>query len=277
MPSRKTPAGKDEWFCTDRVWLLDAIGIYFVGTAGAGKTSLVGAFQRWLQLQGLDCVTVNLDPGAEHLPYSPEYDIREWLSLRKVMEDYGLGPNGAQIACADIMAMRIGEIREILDSFKTPYLLIDTPGQLELFAFRKSSRHVVENLTGERSALMFLLDPTLAKVPSGYISQLMLAATVQFRFSLPIMNILSKSDILTEDELRVIRSWANDTYHLQAAAEGELSGPLVQFNIEMFRALEAVGAFRNFYTVSSETLVGMEDVYQAVQNHFFGGEELTKD
>lgn len=256
---------------------MDAVGIYFVGTAGAGKTSLVGAFQRWLKLQSLDCVTVNLDPGAESLPYSPEYDIREWLSLRKVMDDYGLGPNGAQIACADILAARIGEIRDILEDFKTPYILIDTPGQLELFAFRKSSRLVLESLTDERSALMFLIDPILAKVPSGFISQLMLAATVQFRFSLPIMNILSKSDLLDEREMGEIRAWAQDPYRLQTAAEQEISGPLAQFNVEMFRALDTVGAFRNFITVSSETLVGMEDVYQAIQNYFFGGEELTKD
>ena len=256
---------------------MDAVGIYFVGTAGAGKTSLVGAFQRWLHLQGLDCVTVNLDPGAEKLPYSPEYDIREWLSLRQVMEEYGLGPNGAQIACADIMAVRIGEIREILDGFKTPYILMDTPGQLELFAFRKSSRHIVESLSGDRSQLMFLLDPAVAKEPSGYISQLMLGATVQFRFSLPVMNLVSKSDLLEEPELEKMRSWAQDPYRLQAAAQEELSGALGQFNVELFRALETVGAFRDITVVSSETMEGIEDVYQAVQNSFFGGEELTKD
>jgi GTPase SAR1 family protein len=256
---------------------MDAVGIYFVGTAGAGKTSLVGAFQRWLQLQGLDCVTVNLDPGAERLSYNPEYDIREWLSLRQVMEEYGLGPNGAQIACADLMAVRIGEVREILDGFKTPYILMDTPGQLELFAFRKSSRHIVESLSGERSIIMFLLDPAVAKTPSGYISQLMLGATVQFRFSLPLMNLVSKSDLLEEAELQKMRSWAEDPYRLQAAAEEEAAGALGQFNIEMFRAMETVGAFHDFISVSSETLEGMEDVYQAVQNSFFGGEELTKD
>jgi hypothetical protein len=237
----------------------------------------VGAFQRWLQLQGLDCVTVNLDPGAERLPYTPEYDIREWLTLRQVMEEYGLGPNGAQIACADLMAVRIGEIREILDEFKTPYILMDTPGQLELFAFRKSSRHIVESLSGDRSILMFLLDPEVAKAPSGYISQLMLGATVQFRFSLPLMNLVSKSDLLAEGELEKMVSWAQDPYRLQAAAQEELSGPLGQFNIELFRALETVGAFRDITAVSSETLEGIEDVYQAVQNSFFGGEELTKD
>jgi GTP1/Obg family GTP-binding protein len=171
----------------------------------------------------------------------------------------------------------MGEIREILDGFKTPYLLMDTPGQLELFAFRKSSRHIVETLSGERSQLMFLLDPAVAKEPSGYISQLMLGATVQFRFSLPLMNLISKSDLLEEDELKKMRSWADDPFRLQAAIEEELSGTSGQFNIEMFRAMEAVGAFRDFRAVSSETLEGLEDVYQCVQNSFFGGEELTKD
>ncbi|MEM4730056.1 MAG: ATP/GTP-binding protein [Thermoplasmata archaeon] len=256
---------------------MDPVGIYFVGTAGAGKTSLTRAMQAWMELKGLDSVTVNLDPGAESLPYSPEYDIREWLSLRDVMEEYGLGPNGAQIACADMLALRVGEIREILDGFRSPYILIDTPGQLELFAFRRSSRRVVEALTGERSALAFLIDPVLAKVPSGFISQLMLSATVQFRFAMPMMNVVSKADLLEEEELARLRRWAEDGLSLQAAAQEELAGAQVQFNVELFRALESVGAFRNFITASAEEMSGMEDIYAAVQAHFFAGEDLTKD
>lgn len=256
---------------------MDPVGIYFVGTAGAGKTTLVGAMRQWMELKGLDCIAVNLDPGAETLPYAPEYDIREWLSLHKVMEEYNLGPNGAQIAAADIMAMRIGEIRDILEAFRSPYILIDTPGQLELFAFRKSSRLVVETLTGERSALAFLLDPTLAKVPSGYISQLMLGATVQFRFAVPMMNVLSKSDLLTEAEYDNIVRWAQDAYSLQGAAQEELGGASNQFNVELFRALETVGAFRTFIKASATEMSGVEDIYNAVQGHFSGGEDLMKD
>ncbi|HNU35906.1 MAG TPA: ATP/GTP-binding protein, partial [Methanomassiliicoccales archaeon] len=46
--------------------------IYFVGTAGSGKSSLIYAFQEWLTLQGLDSVIINLDPGVEHMPYQPD-------------------------------------------------------------------------------------------------------------------------------------------------------------------------------------------------------------
>ncbi len=256
---------------------MDPVGLYFVGTAGSGKTSLTRAFQNWMEMSGLECVAVNLDPGAESLPYTPDYDIREWLSLRDVMEEYGLGPNGAQIACADLLAARVEEIREILDGYRCPYILFDTPGQLELFAFRRSSRRVVEALTGERSALAFLLDPILARVPSGFISQLMLSATVQFRFTLPIVNVLSKADLLSQEEVSRLQAWAADSYKLQAAAQEERTGAQVQFNIELFRALESVGAFRSFFTASSEEMRGMEDIYAAVQSHFFGGEDLTRD
>ena len=71
--------------------------IYFIGTAGSGKSSLVSAFQEWMTLQGLDCITVNLDPGVEFMPYEPDVDIRDWVRVGEVMRDYGLGPNGAQI------------------------------------------------------------------------------------------------------------------------------------------------------------------------------------
>ncbi|MCQ2070343.1 MAG: ATP/GTP-binding protein, partial [archaeon] len=110
--------------------------VYFVGTAGSGKSTMVGAFKNWLDDNEIDSITVNLDPGAERLPYVPDIDIREWISLDRVMSEYGLGPNGAQIVAADLMAVNINKISDKLDTYDTEYVLIDTPGQLELFAFR---------------------------------------------------------------------------------------------------------------------------------------------
>ena len=39
--------------------------LYFVGPAGAGKSTLVATLQEWMQHQRYDGVAVNLDPGAE--------------------------------------------------------------------------------------------------------------------------------------------------------------------------------------------------------------------
>ena len=82
-----------------------ARNLYFLGTAGSGKTTMVYAFQMWMNSQGLDCVTVNLDPGAEALQYSPDLDVRDYVNMEEIMAEQGLGPNGAQVAAADMVAM----------------------------------------------------------------------------------------------------------------------------------------------------------------------------
>ena len=43
------------------------------------------------------------------------------------MSQCGLGPNGAQIAAADLMAVNIDKISSILDTYDVDYVLIDTP------------------------------------------------------------------------------------------------------------------------------------------------------
>ncbi|MBN1676983.1 MAG: ATP/GTP-binding protein, partial [Candidatus Thermoplasmatota archaeon] len=53
--------------------------LYFIGTAGSGKSTLTHAFQVWLQTQGYDSITINLDPGAESLLYTPDIDVRDWI------------------------------------------------------------------------------------------------------------------------------------------------------------------------------------------------------
>jgi len=37
-----------------------ARNLYFVGTAGSGKSTMVRAFQTWMAAQGLDAITMNL-------------------------------------------------------------------------------------------------------------------------------------------------------------------------------------------------------------------------
>ncbi len=170
--------------------------IYFTGTAGAGKTTLVQGFAKWLETAGYDSVTVNLDPGNESTSFEPDIDIRDWVRLGEVMTEYGLGPNGAQVAAADMIALKVFEVRRALEEFRTDYVLVDTPGQVELFAFRESSKAIVDALSGDRSMIAFLFDPNLAKTPSGFVSLLLLSANVEFRFRLPTTNLLTKCDLL---------------------------------------------------------------------------------
>jgi GTPase SAR1 family protein len=253
------------------------IFIYLVGTAGSGKSSMTRAFQQWMALKGLDSIAINLDPGAEDLQYAPDFDIREWISLPKVMEEYNLGPNGAQIACADMLALKAKDLANIVDGFETNYFLMDTPGQLELFSFRRSSNVVVDTLGRNRALIAFAFDPLVAKTPEGLISQIMLRATVQFRFLVPTVSVLTKVDLLGQEELDRIKKWSNDVDALNAALTEGGIGAQTSINLEFLKALESVGGMCELIPVSSDLIFGFEDLYNMIQQVFMGGEDLTPD
>ena len=235
--------------------------VYFVGTAGSGKSTMVGAFKKWLDDNEIDSIIINLDPGAEKLPYVPDIDIREWINLEDVMSQCGLGPNGAQIAAADLMAVNIDKISSVLDTYDVDYVLIDTPGQLELFAFRESSQVVVKALGSA----------------NGFVSTMTLASLVQFRMNMPIINLLSKADVLKENEIDRIIDWYNNPDSLYGCLLDEDKDPESVIGMELFRALEDTGVFGEMRSVSSETGVGLPEIYAAVQLQFHGGDDSGKD
>jgi len=252
-----------------------AATLYFVGTAGSGKTTLTKAFKQWMESQGYQAVTVNLDPGADKLPYTVDIDVRDWVSLQEVMDEHELGPNGAQIVSADMVAMKAPEIKRVMDGFKTDYYLIDTPGQMELFTFRQASREMVKTL-GERSMITFLFDPVLAKQPSGLVSLMTLAATTQFRFDTPYFPVLSKSDILSQEEVKMIETWSEDFWKLDSALR-ERTGTETQASIELIKSIQNMGLHRGITPISSLDEQGLEDIYTAVQDAFYGGKDLETD
>lgn len=254
----------------------DPLAVYLTGTAGVGKTSFTRAFAQWLTEAGYDAVTVNLDPGMEKPAYDPDLDIRDWVKLSEVQSELGLGPNGAQVAASDLMALKVFEVRRELEKLGGDYLLVDTPGQVELFAFRESSRHLVEVLTGERSLIAFLLDPLLARRPGGYLSLLMLSATVQFRFGLPMVNLVGKEDLLSPEERALLAQWGEEPFTLYEAARDESPEGSQGLSLELFRALETIGPLWNPVFTSAELGTGLEDLYNLCQQVFASGEDVER-
>ncbi len=254
-----------------------ARNLYFIGTAGSGKSTMVYAFQLWLNSQGFDSVTVNLDPGAESLSYAPDVDVKDWVDLDKIMEEQGLGPNGAQVAAADLLALNAKEIADVLETFETAYFLIDTPGQIELFTFRNSGPAIIDAFGREDSAFVYLNDPSLVRTASGLISSVLLSATVQFRHALPFINVLSKSDILPETELEKVVKWSLDPVALYEGLFADAATPKTLLDVEFLQSMESIGVYRRLLPVSSELMFGFEEVYNQIQQVFEGGEDLSKD
>jgi GTPase SAR1 family protein len=250
--------------------------VYFVGTAGSGKSTLTGSFQEWCNRHGYDAITVNLDPGVLNLPYKPEVDVREWILLEEVMKEYNLGPNGAQVVCADILALNAKEVEERINEYSADYILVDTPGQLELFIFRSTGKVIVEKLNEEKSLLGYIIEPSLATTHTNFISQLMLSATTQFRLMIPLVNILSKRDLIDKKALEMILKWGAEPDILYENMLEMSSSMHHQFSEGILSILKEMETHTNLIPISSETLEGMDDLYTYIQSLFMGGEDLER-
>ncbi len=253
------------------------VTVYFVGTAGAGKSTMVAAYDRWCKQHGLSTLIINLDPGAEKLPYQPDIDIRDTVDLATVMEEHDLGPNGAQVAAADLIALQLGDLRDEIDGYRADQILIDTPGQIELFVFRMSGKVIMDGLNPERSVLAYHLDPYLARTASGFASQLLLAATTRFRFSQPVVHLLTKQDAIDEESLETIMQWGMDPMALESDILGEEAGMDTELAANVSRLLDTMGLENTLVPVTALDDGGIDDLYTLIQATVGGSEDSTPE
>ena len=184
--------------------------VFIIGTAGSGKTILTAALRRYLLSQDISVVSVNLDPAVEHIPYTCEIDVRDYVDYKEIIDEYELGPNGAMIVASDLVAQNIDDILEEIDDYQADATLIDTPGQLEVFVYRRSGVEIVRQFNPDDSLVLFLMDSTLCKRAENFISLTLLAGSAQLQLGLPFIHALTKMDLLKEKELEVLKEWSED-------------------------------------------------------------------
>ena len=217
--------------------------------------------------------------------YDPEFDVRDLVSLSDVMDEYDLGPNGAQILAADLVASQADDVFEEIDGISGDIMVVDTPGQVELFAFREASSHLVDVIGQGRACLVFLFDPMLSQTPSGFVSQMLLSSIVHFRLGLPTANFLSKSDLLDPETLEKILDWGENLDILESALYEESAnqslnaaqgGQRAEFAIGQLRMMKHASIQPGLIPLSSEMEEGLADILTFAQS-IFGGMADTRD
>ena len=171
--------------------------IVFVGTAGCGKTTLVKSFGEWLEREGYKVAYINLDPGAEVVPYSASFDVRSLVTTERLMKELGLGPNGAMIMAAKIMEEKLDYIIERVTSCNADYVLIDTPGQMELFVFRglgPSLTSAIKNV--DRAVVVYIVDAETMVSASEYLVVKLLSLIIELRLDVPTVTVINKGDVI---------------------------------------------------------------------------------
>jgi GTPase SAR1 family protein len=249
--------------------------IYITGTAGSGKSLLTSSLVSWYREKSQDVISVNLDPGVLSLPYDPDVDIRNLVDMQQIMSDYSLGPNGALIFANDLIASKLSEIQEEIDSDTADFVVVDTPGQLELFAFRESGPFIAKGLEADSKVLLFLMDALVASSPTNFLSLALLASSVQLRMELPQIQVLSKTDLAMAKSHEIVK-WTKDPLAYEEALSKIKSGDEYSFSSQLFRSLKKSPISLSLYPVSSYTREGFIGLIGECARIFGGGEEYEE-
>lgn len=201
-------------------------------------------------------MTVNLDPAAVALPYDPDVDIRESVDYDRVMAQMGLGPNAALVRSVREVARNIDDLRREMESSGVDFALVDTPGQLELFAFRKEGRVICENLAPPPKGSLFLFDPEFCGTPRNFAVDMFLAASVNLSLNLPMILILSKSDTVPTRRLRKIIGWLDEEEAFILEIENSLKGRDLSMCVEVASAVHSLAGQFPLIPVSAREFKG---------------------
>jgi GTPase SAR1 family protein len=252
-----------------------ANSVFIVGMAGSGKSALTAAYLEWLKQGDQDVIVANLDPGAVSIPYNPDIDARSYVDVEKLMLDYQLGPNGALIMASDLLADHLEEIRDEIEDANPDIILVDTPGQIELFALREGGRFIAGRLTDDDRAMIYLMDAPFTRSPLNFVTNLYLAAAIHSRIIQPQVYALSKADLVTEQEIDEIVSWATEPEAFDLALRNLEEQNLSLITRGLANAVFATGLLSEPIPVSAKDNSGLVELNSAVTRILTRGEETS--
>jgi GTPase SAR1 family protein len=247
--------------------------IFVSGTAGSGKSLLTSKLLDYYTKNGAFAAVLNLDPGVESMPYTCDVDVRDYVDIVSIMNEYELGPNGAMIMASDLIASKIDEIQNEVNRINPDYLIVDTPGQIELFAYRSSGRFLVDNISSDEKTNIFLFDGALITTPVNFVSIALLATSIRLRLNLPTINVVTKTDLI-EDRLKQILQWSTNLNTLENAISKEADGDTYTLTTSILRGLNLGGFAQGLIPISNVTGDGLVNLEGALSRILNLGEEV---
>lgn len=177
-------------------------GQVVVGPPGSGKTTYCRGLQEFLHGIGRESCVLNLDPANDRLPYRCDVDVRNLVEAEEVQAELGLGPNGSMVYCMDYLSSNLDWLEDRIKALpENVYMIIDCPGQVELFTLHVSLKNVIEHMVRKlqcRLACVHLIDACLCQDAGKYIGAALLSLNTMLHLALPHINVLSKVDLLQQ-------------------------------------------------------------------------------
>eukprot|EP01068_Selenidium_serpulae_P014166 Selendium_serpulae@DN6062_c0_g1_i4.p2 len=174
-------------------------GQVVVGPPGSGKTTYCNAMQQMCKALNRPVIIFNLDPANDMMPFDAEIDIRDLISVESIMNETELGPNGSLLYAMDYIKANLDWVVEQMKKHPETYVLVDCPGQVELYTHHQAMRDILTFLQKKmdfRLTVVHLIEAGLCADPVKYISGSMVALSCQLVLEMPQVNVLSKVDTL---------------------------------------------------------------------------------
>lgn len=237
--------------------------VLLIGPAGSGKSLLTGRFGEWLRRKGNSVALVNLDPACEYLPYKPDFDIRSFYNIKKIMRKEKLGPNAAIIRVHELLSNNLEKILSKL-KIERDFILVDTSGQMELFVFRETGPKIVEAL--KDAVGIFLVDATLMS-PIDLVTIKLMAQVVRLRLNVPVVPVITKVDLVPKinfaDSARLTREIRKQ------------KGSVVDLALALNKSLEEFAMPVRVIKISSKTCEGFEELLSTLYETYCECGDLT--
>ncbi|XP_010449002.1 PREDICTED: GPN-loop GTPase 1-like [Camelina sativa] len=233
--------------------------IIVVGMAGSGKTS----FLHRLVCHTFDSKSrgyvVNLDPAVMCLPFGANIDIRDTVKYKEVMKQYNLGPNGGILTSLNLFATKFDEVVSVIEkrADQLDYVLVDTPGQIEIFTWSASGAIITEAF----AVVTYVVDTPRSTSPMTFMSNMLYACSILYKTRLPLILAFNKTDVADH---KFALEWMEDFEVFQAAIQTDnsytstLANSLSLSLYEFYRNIRSVG-------VSAISGAGMDDFFKAIE------------
>lgn len=172
--------------------------VLVMGPAGSGKSTFCAALMTHLHSIPRQAHYINLDPAADDFTFPPTIDIRDLISLQDVMEELALGPNGGLIYCFEFLMQNLDWFDAELGDYEDDFLIIDMPGQIELYTHIPILPALARHLEGKgfRLCATYLLESPFLSDKYKFFAGVMSAMSAMVMLEVPHVNILSKMDLV---------------------------------------------------------------------------------